>query len=862
MYKNIHYDKYNNEIHLFDDIEGYSKFEYQPYAYLIDPHGEYVTIDGQKVKKTTQWSKSAEELNLVYEHDVNPILRTLIDRYYETDDISIDFTTLYLDIEVAKEGSYSTTEDADNTITSISFKSSKDDMYYCLLLDPSRLESEYDDQVIIESKEGSKTIDAKYFTFKSEFNLLKVFLREYLLIKPDCISGWNVEWYDMPYLYNRIAKVLGKDYANGLSPLKKCHARNTGEFNQLRLYIAGVSILDYLTLYKNFTYSEQPNYKLDTIARKELGRGKIEYDGDLQKLYETDIKKFAEYNIVDVELICSLDEKLQLLEIARGICHKGHVPYEDFIYPSKYLDGASLVYCKRNGLIASSNKSDKGTDDDPAEGAFVKMPQIGLHRWIIDLDLESLYPGNIRTLNISPETKFGRILNYKQEDYVSNKDRKYSIELIKDNTATGQFSDFGIPTNKVFLKNSEELKVYIEKNNLSLSSNGILYDLNKPGLIPSILTLWFKERKDYQSLKSKYSAEANKELEQLYDKKQLITKILLNSFYGVLLLKSFRFYDKENGEAVTTTGKSVIAFSMKATNNFYAKETGVVKDYCIYGDTDSLFFSSIPIIESRYGKEENYTDEELCKYSLEVANDVQKYINAAYNIYAKKFHNVNKHVWFIKQELVGRRALWLDAKKRYAIWIVNEKGQPKNKIDVKGIDVVRSSFPKSFRAFMKEILHDILHDKDAEFLDNKVQKFGKLIDDTYIGDIMLPTSVKELSKWQTTGNTFIKGTPVHVKAALNYNKLLDIWKIKTVPKIVDGDKILWCYVHKNEFGFESMALTGNDDPLEVLGFVSKYIDKKDLFENTLKNKLQSFWDALGWGSIVTNKKINQFFKFN
>ena len=859
MYKNIHYDKFNNTIHLWDDIEGYSKFEYQPYAYSVDPNGDQITIDGHKVKKVKQWSKSAEELNLVYEHDVNPIIRTLIDRYYDSDDISIDFTTLFLDIEVAKEGSYSTVEDADNTITAISFKSSKEDVYYCLLLDTNRLESEYDGEITIDLSKGSKTVKAKYFTFKSEFNLLKVFLREYLLIKPDCISGWNVEWYDMPYLYNRITKILGKDYADGLSPLKKCHARNTGDFNQLRLYISGVSILDYLTLYKKFTYSEQPNYKLDTISKKELGRGKVEYDGDLQKLYETDIKKFAEYNIIDVELISSLDEKLQLLEIARSICHKGHVPYEDFIYPSKYLDGASLVYCKRNGLIASSNKADKGSDD-PAEGAFVKMPQTGLHRWVIDLDLESLYPGNIRTLNISPETKFGRILNYKQDDYTSNKDRKYYIELIKDNTVTGQFSDFGSSSNKVYLKNSEELKSYIEKNNLSLSSNGILYDLSKPGLIPSILTLWFKERKDYQALKSKYTGEGNKELEQLYDKKQLVTKILLNSFYGVLLLKTFRFYDKENGEAVTTTGKSVISFSMKATNHFYAKETGITEDYCIYGDTDSLFFSSIPIIESRYGKEENYTDEELSNYSLEVANDVQKYINAAYDIYAKKFHNVDKHVWFIKQELVGRRALWLDAKKRYAIWIVNEKGQPKNKIDVKGIDVVRSSFPKDFREFTKQVLSDILHDEPKEKLNKKVEEFGKLIKTSYIKDIMMPTGVKEVKKWNIDQG-FIKGTPVHVKASMNYNRLLNYWQLKSFPKISDGDKILWCYLKKNEFNLESIALTG-DDPVEVEGFVTKYIDRDDLFENTLKNKLQTFWDALGWGAIVTNSNVNKFFKFS
>lgn len=619
MYKNIHYDKFNNTIHLWDDIEGYCKFEYKPYAYIIDKDGDNITIDGHKVKKVSQWSKSAEEIGLVYEHDVPATIKTLIDLYHDSDDLSTDITVLPLDIEVAKEGSYSTVEEANNTIISISFYNTKEKVYYCLLLDKIRPQSEYSDSFIIDNTD--KEIITKYYTFNSEYDLLKVFLREYNLIKPDILTGWNVEWYDMPYLYNRICKVLGKDWVNGLSPIKNCHLRNTGEFNNLRLFIAGISIMDYLTLYKKFTYSEQPNYKLDTIAKKELGRGKVEYDGDLQKLYDTDIKKFAKYNVIDVELIVALDEKLQLLDIARGICHKGHVPYEDFIYPSKYLDGASLVYCKRNNLIASSNKAEKDDNDDTAEGAFVKLPIPGLYKWVIDLDLESLYPGNIRTLNISPETKFARILQYSEEDYAKKVDRKYKIELIKDKSTVGKFTDDGKFTEStIILNGSDQLEQYLQKNNLSLSSNGILYTLDKPGLIPSILTLWFKERKDFQKEKNKYESSGDKDLAQLYDKKQLVTKILLNSFYGVLLLKSFRFYDRENGEAVTVTGKSLIGFSMKAANSLISKEVGVTKDYCIYGDTDSVDGGSYIRVNGIDNKSIEQTFKEskqICRYVID-----------------------------------------------------------------------------------------------------------------------------------------------------------------------------------------------------------------------------------------------------
>jgi len=861
MYKNIYFDSWNNDIHLWDSIEGYSKFKYQPYAYQVDLKGDHITMDGQNVKKVTDWPETAEKLGMIYEHDVPAVTRTLIDLYPDSDDISTGLVILPLDIEVAKEGSYSTTEEAGNTITAISYYSYKENLYYCLLLDKNRPPSEYDDDVIIKlPNDETKTVKAKYFTFKSEFDLLKVFLREYNLIKPDVITGWNVEFFDMPYLYNRISKVLGKDWAKGLSPIKICKTRPAGDFNQLKVVIAGVSILDYLSLYKNFTYSESPNYKLDTIAKEELKRGKIEYDGDLDKLYNTDIKKFAEYNIVDVELIVSLNEKLDLIDIARGICHKGHVAYEDFIFPSKYLEGASLTFCKRNNLVASSQKPHESDDDEKAEGAFVKDPKPGLYKWVYDIDLTSLYPSNIISLNISPETKFGRVLNYDPLKFAANKDIVYNVELIKEKSNAGKFSEEGFKTNKLRFTHSIELRTYLKKNNLSISSNGILYSLDKVGLIPSILKRWFAERKEFNKLKREYTESGDKNLAALYDKKQLVTKILLNSFYGVLLLKTFRFHDKDNGEAVTLTGQTVINFSEKAANLKYAQILGTHDSLCIYVDTDSLFYSAVPIIEHRYGSIDLLTDEEIIKYTLDVATEVQSFINKSYDSYADKFHNVKEHMWNIKQEYVSKRALWLDSKKRYAQWMVNKEGYPVDKIDVKGIDVVRSNFPKAFREFMKGILTDILHDKDKTLLNKKVQQFGYTIKNTYINDIMLPTGVKDIQKWKTEGK-HIKGTPVHVKAAMNYNRLLDMFNITNIPKINDGDKILWCYVNKNQFGFETMALTGNDDPKEILNFVTEYIDRNDLFENTLKSKLQSFWDALNWGAIITNENTNKFFKF-
>lgn len=865
MYKNIHYDSFNSVIHLWDDIEGYKNFKFKPYAYAVDPAGEYKTIDGYKVKKVHEWTQEAVNLGLLYEHDIHPATRVLIDLYYETDSPSTDINSLFLDIEVAKEETYSTVEDAANPIISISYKSTNDNKYYCLLLDTKRPPTEYISNVDIQLKDGStKTINCQYFTFKSEFDLLKAFLREYSIIKPDVISGWNVEWFDMPYLYNRISKVLGKDWANSLSPIKHCSVKISGAFQQTKIVIAGVSILDYLDLYKNYTYSEQANYKLNTICKKELGRGKIEYDGDLQTLYETNIEKFAMYNIIDVELILGLDEKLQLIDIARGICHKGHVPYENFTFPSKYLDGASLVYCRRQGLIASSNKAEgKNSDsEDHAQGAFVKEPEIGLHKWIYSIDIQSLYPNLIRTLNISPETKYARVIGeFIHTEFVKQNDKSYTIEFIQDNTALGKFSETGFNFKRKTFKTTTEFKSYLTDNQLSISSAGIIYDLKKPGLIPSILSLWFQERLDFKKLMSEYGAAGNKNLESFYDKQQLITKILLNSFYGVLLLKSFRFYDKENGESVTLTGQNLIKFSIDAINLYYSKYRvdNINSDVVVASDTDSLYIKALPLLN----------EEATIENVDQIGKTVQTFINNLISKFSVNYLLCTDSKLKFNFEKISKAALFLPrqksmegAKKRYALLVVSEDGKQKEKIDVKGIDVVRSNYPKAFREFTKGILQDILYEKDKDYLNKKVGEFGKLVKTTYINDIMLPTGIKDIKKWETSekGSSYTKGTPIHVKSAINYNRMLDLLNIKSYPKISNGDKIIWCPLKKNSYGYDTIALAG-ESPNEIISFVNEYIDRDSLFEDTLKNKIQTFWNALKWGNIVTNNNINKFFKF-
>lgn len=829
MYKNCYFNRQDGLIHLWDDERGYLTFPYEKYAYQIDPKGEYTTMTGLKVKKVKNWSKEAEKQNLVFEHDVQPAMRTLIDRYYESDDVSKDLTVLFFDIEVAKEGRYSEAKDADNTITSISYYDNKSKEYWCLLLDI----------------EGKLQPTGNLKVFRSETQLLHHFVSQWNRIKPDIVTGWNIEPFDIPYLYNRLVKMMGFDFAKKLSPIKIVEQRDFGK-KDIVCRIAGISVLDYLSLYKKFTYSQEPSYTLDAIAKKEIGRGKIQYEGSLDDFYKNDIEGFVKYNLVDVELVVEMDKKLDFIEIARGICHKGHVTYENFIFPSTYLDGAALTYCKRNNMVAVN--SEKGNDNSTAEGAFVKVPTPGLYRFISAIDASSLYPSNIRTLNISPETLFGKVLNWNESDWIQKKDIELEIDIFVNNISD---SLFGKNQNRIRVP-LLQFQEFLNDNQLSIASNGCLYKIDKVGLIPAILSTWFDERKQYRKLANECKLSGDQIGFELNDKKQLVTKILLNSFYGVLLLPTFRFYQRDNGEAVTVTGQSVLQYAIKVANVYYNKKLGTENvDYVIMGDTDSMALPMLPLVNLTYDGDDETI---LTEKSLEVALEVQNVVNNSFEVYAKKVHNVKTHYWDFKQELIARRAFYGQAKKRYAMWIINKGGIQTDQLEVKGLDVVRSSFPKTFRQFQKNIIKDILHDKPASELNEMIREFKQVYRKDPLKDIMLPTGVKEMSKYKNGA----KGTPIHVKSAQNYNKLLDLHKIINIPKLDDGDKILWAYVKQNPYGFETMALRGYDDPEEIITFIERFIDKEKIFENTLISKLQTIWEDLGWGKIILEKN-NEFF---
>jgi len=833
MYQNIYVEKPKDgkpTVHIWDDKTGYQKFQYKPYAYVKSPSGTYRSLYGDKLKKVNYWTQEDLQEGKVFESDVPIETRVLVDMYGESDEMSEGHREMFFDIEVEVTNGFPNPKIADNKITAIALYDKVADKYSCFVL------GNVPNTDVVES-------------FQSEEELLQRFYQKYLEINPTILSGWNIDGFDIPYLYNRTKRVMGDSFANALSPIGKVYFND----RQDRFRIAGVSCLDYLRLYKWFTYTQESSYRLDYIGQKEVGIGKVEYEGTLQDLYETDINKYIEYNLNDVVIVKALDDKLQFIDLARGVGHLGHISYEDNFFSSRYCEGAMLVYMKNIGVVAPNKafgtKYEKG---EKFSGAYVKDPVPGRYDWVFDLDLTSMYPSTIMTLNISPETKLGKLVGWNAEEFIKGTPKTYT--LMVGDKEKGKY-------------NQDELKQMFDNNKVSISSNGIMYRYDKKGLIPILLEKWFDERVEYKRLMKKYGEEGNKEKHGYFKRRQHIQKIILNSLYGVLGLPVFRFYDIDNAEATTVTGQELIKFTEKIANHYYNKELGDKKDYCIYTDTDSVFYPALPLVKKRYPDADVSNDEFMTEQILSVAKEVQDFINDGYNYFASKFLNMkDKHRFDIKQECVAKSAFWV-TKKRYGQWIINDGGLTCDKLDVKGLDIVRSNFPKAMREVMTQVLQDILSGEDKDVIDEKILSFKKDMKKMPIDDIALPTGVKGLGKYTSKKlgksgiftNVF-KGTPVHVKASIKYNDLLEYFKLNSVEPIRNHSKIKWVYLKSNSYGLETIAFKGYEDPDKIMNFISEHVDYDRLYKGAMEKKIKMFYESLSWSLPVDKANtLERFF---
>ena len=833
MYQNLFLDIKKMKMHVWDDQKGHLEVPFRKYAYVKDGNGQHVSLYGDRLKKVTNYDKDDPTL---HESDVPPTTRFLVDNYGDSDEMSVGHRIMFFDIEVEVTDGFPDVQKAQNVITSIALYDCITEKYFTYCFDPSkRIESYAKDDEVVEF-------------YDTEYEMLNKFFQKYLEIRPTIVSGWNSEFFDIPYLYNRAVRVLGPEVANLLSPISQVLY---SEYKKKHT-IAGVSSLDYLQLYRQFTFGQKSSYRLDYIGEVEVGMKKVDYEGTLNDLYDNDLQTFIDYNIRDVRILVELDKKLDFINVARGIAHLGHVPYEDIQMSSRWLEGAILVYLKKIGVVAPNKpRRPKKIGDEKFAGAYVQEPQSGKHDWVYDLDITSMYPSVIRSLNISPETKIGKVEGWNEEEF-----------LKKNNTKTyTMYNKLGREMGKM---TESELQQYFDEAQVSIASNGVMYRTDKQGLIPALLEKWFNERVEMRKLVKKFHEEGDKVKEQYFDRRQHIQKIVLNSLYGVLGLPVFRFYDLDNAEATTLTGQQLIKFSKKITNHFYNKELGTADDYVIYIDTDSIFASAVPLVKKRFPNQE-LTETMMTQRIMEICAEVQDYLNVSYDYFAKKFCNIDKHVFDIKQEVIAKSGLFI-TKKRYGLRIINDAGRKVNKIHVKGLDTIRSNFAVAMKELLQNVLDDILADVPKEKIDERISIFKRNMTSLHYDVLANPIGVKGIGKYQVKDiesafSSYKKGTPVHVKSAINYNSLIDYWyEGRKYEKIGNGNKIKWVYLKENEFGFDTIAYKGYEDPPQILDMIKKYIDHNKMFEQAMSKKIDMFYQALKWGGVEdTTTSMSRFF---
>ena len=673
--------------------------------------------------------------------------------------------------------------------------------------------------------------DVTYINCSNENELLANFMNFWTKHYPDVVTGWNTDFFDIPYLINRVTKVLGEDRAKEFSPWGLISSRkvyNHGREQQV-YDITGVANLDYLQLYRKFTYTNQESYALNHIAFVELGQKKNENPYEtFQDWYTKDYQSFLEYNIVDVELVDRLEDKMKLWELCLTMAYEAKVNYEDVFGQVKYWDVLIHNYLKNKKIVipqkSSQSKSDK------YEGAYVKEPQVGQHKWVMSFDLNSLYPHLIMQYNMSPETLV-------TGDYLKLADDKtYVNEMLRE-------IDLDIP----------------EKT--TLTPNGALYRTDKLGFLPEMMQDIYNDRTVYKKkmLKAKQDYEDTKDSKYLkyisrYNNIQMARKISLNSAYGAIGNQYFRYYDLAIAEGITTAGQLSIRWIEKKINQYLNKLLNTDKDYVIASDTDSIYVTFDELIQKVNPKNPIDFLDTIAKEKIE------PFIDKSYKQLADYVHAYDQKM-FMKREVIADKGIWT-AKKRYILnaWDVEGVRYHEPQLKIMGIEAVKSSTPAPCREKIKQALKIIMSGDEKELNDFLIE-FRKEFEDLPPEEIAYPRSVNGVRKFYSDSSIYRKGTPMHIKGSLVYNHMIRQRKLtKKYTLIQDGDKVKYLELRQpNPLGCNVITFPSKlPKELDIL----KYVDYDSQYEKSFIDPLSFITNNIGWKidrSFGTQTTLEDFF---
>ena len=670
-----------------------------------------------------------------------------------------------------------------------------------------------------------------YHLCSDESDLLDRFIFWWEDYCPEVITGWNCDLYDIPYIYGRLCRVLGERVAKQISPwgiVTESEIVIMGR-PHTKCDIAGVTILDYLDLYKKFTYTNRESYRLDHIAEVELGQKKLDHSefDTFKDFYTNGWQKFVEYNIVDVQLVDRLEDKMKLIELAITMAYDSKGNFTDVLYQVRTWDSIIYNYLREKNIIIPFKEDTK--KDSKFPGAYVKDPILGRHDWVVSFDLNSLYPHLIMQYNISPET------------LIEKRHPTATVERILNKEI--DFSDY---------------------KDYAVCANGAMYRKDIRGFLPELMEKMYSDRvvfkKKMIEAKKQYEKTPTKELEKEIarcNNIQMAKKISLNSAYGAVGNEYFRYFKLANAEAVTFSGQVSIRWIENKMNQYLNNILKTQdKDYVIAVDTDSIYLNLGPLVNLIFKDKEKDTEKIVNFLNKICKTEFEKYIDSSYQELAE-YVNAYEQKMQMKRENISDRGIWT-AKKRYILNVWDSEGvrYEKAKLKMMGIEAVKSSTPAPCRTKIKDALSIIMNKTEDDLIDF-IQSFRKDFFKLPPEEISFPRSVNELSKYKSTSEIYRSGTPIHSRGALLYNHYIKDKGLETkYPIINNGEKIKFCYLKKANPIRENVLSFIQQFPKE-LG-LNKYVDYDLQFEKSFIEPIKNILNCIGW-SVEKKNNLDSLF---
>lgn len=883
-YVDAYFDREHDRIHVVERVNGKREYREYPANYVFyydDPRGKYRTIYDKPVSRfSTRNSKEFhKELKIqgkhgIWESDINPVFRCLEENYLGVDAPKLQ--TCFFDIEVDfdKDKGYSNPDDPFNPITAISLYLDWTDQLITLAIPPSGM-----------SMETAKDLMSRFdntFLFTDEGEMLEVFMN--LIEDADILSGWNSEGYDIPYTINRITRVLSKEDTRRFCLFNQLPKKRTFErfgAENITFDLVGRVHLDYMQLYRKYTYEERHSYSLDAIGEYELDERKVQYEGTLDQLYNQDFEKFIDYNRQDTALLNKLDKKLRFIDLSNALAHENTVLLMTTMGAVAVTEQAIINDAHQRGMVVPNRRNRDG-EPTTAAGAYVAYPKKGLHDWIGAIDINSLYPSVIRALNMGPETVVGQLRPTMTENNIRTQ------MAAKKSFADAWEGEFGSKEYQAVMNMERGTEITIDWENgdedtlsaydvwrlvfdsnqpWTLSANGTIFTYERKGIVPGLLERWYAERIEMRKELKKAKDEGGDV--EYWDKRQLVKKINLNSLYGAILNPGCRFFDHRIGQSTTLTGRCISKFMAGKVNELLTGENDHVGDAIVYGDTDSVYFSAWPMMKEEVESGRTQWGKEIC---AKLYDTVADQVNVEFPVFMERaFHcpRANGEIIEGGREIVATKGLYI-TKKRYAALIydlegfrLDTDGKP-GKLKAMGLDLKRSDTPKVMQDFMSGLLMDVLTGSEREEIIDKIKEFKREFHERPGWEKGTPKRVNNLTKYAAEEKRLGKANmPGHVRAAMNWNNMRKMHGDKYSQEIMDGAKTIVCKLKANPLGYTSIGYPTDESQLPEW-FKQLPFDDGLMEATIVDQKIDNLLGVLNWdlaSETVTGNTFDDLFSF-